>query len=281
MRRPLLTCFAMVGVLALADGPPMPDAHAGPLLPRQTNGEPPTIDVDVRLVLAVDVSRSMDPGEQLLQRNGYAETISSPEFLRLVSGGRHGRIAVAYFEWAGLDQQKTIVDWHLLDGPEAAESLAARLRETPISRAARTSISGAILYAVEMFDRSHYRGEAVLDLSADGPNNDGMPVTSARDIAVAKGITINGLPIMLRNPDESPVDIQDLDVYFQDCVVGGPRAFAIPIASKDQFRTSIRTKLMQEVADAMNPGRARPVRAAGPRVSCTIGEELLRMPGRF
>ncbi len=257
----------------------MSDAHSGPLLPRQANGASSATNVDVRLVLAVDVSRSMDPGEQLLQRNGYADTIVSPEFLRLVSGGRHGRIAVAYFEWAGQDQQKTIVDWHLLDGPEAAQSLAARLREAPISRAARTSISGAVLYAVEMFDRSPYQGEAVLDLSADGPNNDGMPVTAARDIATGKGITINGLPIMLRDPNQSPVDIQHLDIYFQDCVVGGPRAFAIPIASKDQFRTSIRTKLMQEVAEAMHPELARPVKAAGPRISCMIGEDLLRTPG--
>nr|WP_274705574.1 DUF1194 domain-containing protein [Salipiger pentaromativorans] len=251
-------------------------AASGPLSPvRVQDGDGP-VEVDVALVLAVDVSRSMDPGEQILQRNGYADTIRSPEFVRLITGGRHGAIAIAYFEWAGPGEQRLVADWHLLDSAEAAADFAARLQSAPISRAARTSISAAILHAVDLFERSPYRGEPVLDLSADGPNNEGIPVTAARDLAVARGITINGLPIMLRDPAASPVDIEDLDLYFQYCVVGGDRGFVIPITSKDQFRSSIRTKLMLEVARAMPSARAEPIRIAGPRVSCTIGEELQR-----
>ena len=235
--------------------------------------------VDVELILAVDVSYSMDLDELAIQREGYAQALSSREFLQALKNGLHGRIAVTYFEWAASSDQKIIIPWRLIDGPESADAVAAEILKTPIRRASRTSISGAIYFAMPLFDENPYRGlRRVIDISGDGPNNNGpSPVTIARDEAVNKGITINGLPIMVKEPSYSTMDIENLDLYYRDCVTGGRGSFVVTIKSRDEFKEAIRTKLLMEVAGHTPPPRFVPVAddpSKEPRVSCTIGEKI-------
>ncbi|MEA2818370.1 MAG: hypothetical protein QOJ86_374, partial [Bradyrhizobium sp.] len=186
--------------------------------------------VDVELVLAVDVSYSMDMDELAIQREGYAQAIVSKEFLQALKTGPNGKISVTYFEWAASSDQKIIIPWRVIDGPETADAVANEIMKTPIRRASRTSISGAINFAMPLFDENPYRGlRRVIDISGDGPNNNGAPVTGARDAAIGKGITINGLPIMVKEPSYSTMDIDNLDFYYEDCVIGGPGAFVVTI----------------------------------------------------
>jgi hypothetical protein len=233
------------------------------------------ITVDAEVVLAVDVSYSMDPEEQALQREGYMAALTSREFLLALKHGMHGRIALTYFEWAGIHHQQIIVPWRLIDGPESADGFAADIGSARYSRASRTSISGALQFAAPLFEGSGYRAvRRVIDVSGDGVNNNGPMVTVIRDEVLAKGITINGLPILLKRPNASTLDIEQLDIYYEDCVIGGLGAFVIPIRERPQFREAIRTKLVLEIAGRTPERRVVPVAAAAPRVSCTIGERL-------
>jgi hypothetical protein len=233
------------------------------------------VPVDVEVVLAVDVSYSMDPDEQALQREGYMAAITSREFLQALKQGMHGRIAMTYFEWAGAQHQQIIVPWRIIEGPESADGFAADIGRARYTRAMRTSISGALLFAQPLFEGSGFRGvRRVIDVSGDGVNNNGPLVTIVRDEVLAKGITINGLPILLKRPSSSTLDIEQLDIYYEDCVVGGPGAFVIPIKERSQFKEAIRTKLVLEIAGSAPERRVVPVSAAAPRISCTIGERL-------
>src|SRR6201989_390514 len=157
--------------------------------------------VDVELVLAVDVSYSMDMDELAIPREGYAQAIVSKEFLQALKTGPNGKISVTYFEWAASSDQKIIIPWRLIDGPETADAVANEIMKTPIRRASRTSISGAIYFGMPLFDEDPYHGlRKVIDISGDGPNNNGAPVTGARDEALSKGICIKGLPTMVQAP---------------------------------------------------------------------------------
>jgi hypothetical protein len=231
--------------------------------------------VDVELVLAVDVSYSMDMDELAIQREGYAQAIISKEFLQALKSGPNGKIAVTYFEWAASNDQKIIIPWRVIDGPETADAVANEIMKTPIRRASRTSISGAINFAMPLFDENPYRGlRRVIDISGDGPNNNGSPVTGARDAALEKGITINGLPIMVKEPSYATMDIDDLDLYYEDCVTGGPGSFVVSIKDRDKFKEAIRTKLILEVAGRTPERRTVPVTEKEPRVPCLIGEKI-------
>jgi hypothetical protein len=235
------------------------------------------IAVDTQLVLAVDVSYSMDPEEQALQREGYITGITSREFMQALRGGMHGKVAVTYFEWAGPYDQRIIVPWRLIDGPEAADAFANEISRAPYRRASRTSISGALNFAKPLFDGSGYRGiRRVVDVSGDGANNSGGLVTLARDDLVSAGITINGLPILLKRPSSFTMDIENLDIYFEDCVIGGPGAFVIPIRDRNQFKDATRTKLVLEIAGHTPQAKAIPAQARQPRISCSIGEQMWR-----
>jgi hypothetical protein len=232
-------------------------------------------NVDVELVLAVDVSYSMDPDEQALQREGYIQALTSKEFLRALREGPNGKVAITYFEWAGQSDQKIVMPWRLIDGPEAADAVAAEIARAPYRRASRTSISGALNFAKPLFDGSGYRGiRRVIDVSGDGANNSGPFVTLVRDDALAAGITINGLPIMLKRPNSFTMDIENLDVYYEDCVIGGPGAFVIPIREREQFKEATRTKLVLEIANREIAPRVIPAAADKPRISCSIGERM-------
>jgi hypothetical protein len=231
--------------------------------------------VDVEVVLAVDVSYSMDPDEQQLQREGYMTAIMSREFLQAVKQGMQGRISLTYVEWAGSHHQQIIVPWRLIDAPETADAFAADIGRARYTRASRTSISSALLFTVPLFDGSGYRGvRRVIDVSGDGVNNNGPLVTVARDEVLSKDITINGLPIMLKRPNISTLDIENLDVYYEDCVIGGPGSFVIPIKEREQFKEAIRTKLVLEIAGRTPDRPVLPAAGTPPRISCTIGERL-------
>jgi hypothetical protein len=231
--------------------------------------------VDLELVLAVDVSYSMDMDELAIQREGYAQAIISKEFLQALKTGPTGKIAVTYFEWAASSDQKIIIPWRVIDGPETADAVANEIMKTPIRRASRTSISGAINFAMPLFEENPYHGlRRVIDISGDGPNNNGAPVTGARDAALEKGITINGLPIMVKEPSYSTMDIDNLDFYYEDCVIGGPGSFVVTIKDREKFKEAIRTKLLLEVAGRMPERRVVPVAEKEPRVSCLIGEKI-------
>ena len=237
--------------------------------------QPATIDVDVELVLAVDVSYSMDPDEQALQREGYVAALASREFLDALRHGMHGRIAVTYFEWAGASDQKILVPWRLIDGPASAQAVADDIARAPYRRAYRTSISGALTFAAPLFGTAGFRGiRRVIDVSGDGANNQGKLIVPTREEVLAQGITINGLPIMLKRPTPATLDIEDLDIYYEDCVIGGPGAFMIPIKEREKFKEATRAKLLLEVAGVVPVPRITRTSAAEPRISCTIGERL-------
>jgi hypothetical protein len=259
---------------AMAGGDVAVVAAPGPQVAQQ-RAETDANAVDVQLILAVDVSYSMDMDELAIQREGYAQAIVSKDFLQALKTGPNGRVAVTYFEWAASSDQKIIIPWRVIDGPESADAVAAEIMKTPIRRASRTSISGAIYFAMPLFEQSPYHGlRRVIDISGDGPNNNGPPVSIARDEALSKGIVINGLPIMVKEPSYSTMDIDNLDYYYEDCVVGGPGSFVISIKNREKFKEAIRTKLLMEVAGRMPERLPVAEKEKEPRVSCLIGEKI-------
>ena len=248
---------------------------AAPAPTRDLADKDQAASVDVELILAVDVSYSMDMDELAIQREGYAQAIVSREFLQALKSLPNGKIAITYFEWAASSDQKIIIPWRVIDGPETADAVSNEILKTPIRRASRTSISGAIYFAMPLFDENPYHGlRRVIDICGDGPNNNGAPVTGARDAALEKGITINGLPIMVKEPSYSTMDIDNLDYYYEDCVIGGPGSFVVSIKDREKFKEAIRTKLLLEVAGRTPERRIVPVADKEPRVSCLIGEKI-------
>jgi hypothetical protein len=233
-------------------------------------------EVDLELVLAVDVSLSMDQGEQKVQRDGYIAAFRHPDVIDAITSGLLGRIAVTYVEWAGTAAQIVRVPWTVIDGPQSAERFAAFLVSAPFERVYRTSISAVLAFAAVNLDANDYVApRRVIDVSGDGANNQGLPVTAVRDAVVARGIVINGLPI-LTNPlnYDGFFDLQEIDIYYEDCVIGGTGAFIVPVTDQAQFATAIRRKLVLEIAQG--PVRARPVAVvtAEPRIDCLVGEKM-------
>jgi hypothetical protein len=235
--------------------------------------------VDLQLVLAVDVSGSMDLAEQRVQRDGYVQAFRNPEVIRAITTGPYGRIAVTYVEWSSSYFQQVVVPWRVIGDAEDAHAFATELAVAPIGRDRSTSISGGLLYAASAFDATPVEsGRRTIDVSGDGPNNDGLPVLQIRDNVLARGITINGLPILI-NPmpifgENGPISLHD---YYENCVIGGPGSFAIPIRTRDEFQTATRRKLILEIAGIAphEPGIV-PVSSrlpgTGPAVDCLAGE---------
>ncbi|HZH27800.1 MAG TPA: DUF1194 domain-containing protein [Azospirillaceae bacterium] len=209
------------------------------------------MSVDVELALAVDVSGSVDEEEARLQREGYIAAITDPEVLDAIRGGTIGRIAVAYFEWSGDSYQRVVASWTLIQDEQSAGTFASTLAEAPYVTGRWTSLSGGIDFAATLMEGNGYEGlRRVIDVSGDGYNNSGRPVTMARDDAVARGITINGLPILNDRPNpwggQPPMD---LDKYFEENVIGGPGAFIVPARDFRDFGRAIRAKLIREIAN--------------------------------
>lgn len=212
---------------------------------------PPRADVvDLALVFAVDISYSMDPEEQRLQRMGYVEALRDKDVQRAIVAGRSKRIAIAYFEWAGRGITHEIIPWTIVETAEKASELADYLEKQPIQRARMTSISGALETAQRMFAESPLKAERrVVDISGDGPNNNGPPVTRLRNELIEQGIVINGLPFMLRpSGPGNRFDLQNLDLYYEECVIGGPGAFSIPIFKREEIISATRRKMLMEIA---------------------------------
>ena len=243
------------------------------------------INVDVELVLAVDASRSMEPFEQKIQRDGYIAAFRRKEVINAIREGVNGRVAITYVEWAGSTVQRIIIPWTLVDSAEAAEKLATALEQPIPSTQSRTSISGAIDFSSSLFDNNGFKGmRKVIDISGDGANNNGRPVADARDEAVHKGIIVNGLPLMTRGDFYSDWAVADLDIYYSSCVIGGPGAFMIPVNSWDQFPEAVRRKLVLELAGdtpaiqkaAWKPSADAPVILAEerPMYDCLSGERI-------
>ena len=208
-------------------------------------------EVDLALALAIDISGSIDPDEAKLQREGYVQAFRDPVIVKAILGGPNRRIAVAYYEWSDAWVQRLLIDWTLLDSEAAIMAFANRLSAAPITIARRTSISGAIRYAIPLFGRNSYEAtRKVLDISGDGSNNDGGLVTDIRHEALKERIVINGLPIMndRSNPFGLPNE-EDLDKYYLHCVTGGPRSFVEVARNFEDFPRAVRKKLLQEVAD--------------------------------
>jgi hypothetical protein len=211
--------------------------------------------VDVALVLAADVSRSVDEGEFKLQREGYATGITSPRVLAAIQAGTHREIAVCFIEWAGPDEQNVVVKWTVIGDAEAAEDFAANLRKEPRSFMGRTSISAAIDFAMVEFAKSGVTADRrIIDVSGDGTNNAGRPITDARDEAVAKGVTINGLAIINQRPEgylyahtQPPGGLPN---WYKDNVIGGPGSFLQVVQDFSTFGDAITNKLLSEIAEA-------------------------------
>lgn len=240
-----------------------------------------SITVDAELIIAVDVSWSMDPEEQFLQRQGYIDALRSPQVLAAIQRGPYGKIAITYVEWAGYKAQHIVVPWMLIDGANAVEHFVQILQSRPAQRLRRTSISGAIDFTSKLFSGNGFAGtRQIIDISGDGANNDGRPVNVARDEALAADIVINGLPIILDRPNNFYRDVERLDHYYEDCVIGGPGAFMVPITSREQFTDATKTKLILEIAGyspyvfAQSHLNIRPVSSDKPRISCLEGERI-------
>jgi hypothetical protein len=220
-------------------------------LPYAKAGEP----VDLLLVLAADVSRSVDQAKFQLQRQGYAAAISHPRVLNAITSGLHQKIALCFVEWSGPNAQKIVIDWTLIGDAAAARRFGDQLVEAPRAFADRTAISAAIDFAADRFDVAPYESaRRTIDVSGDGNNNSGRDVTAARDDALAKGITINGLVILTENPQawnsEHTNPPGGLEKYYRDNVIGGPGAFVIVAQNFDSFGEAIIKKLVAEIAEA-------------------------------
>lgn len=211
-------------------------------------------DVDLALVLAVDVSGSVTAERWALQRRGYAQAFESPDVAGAIASGRHGAIAVTVVEWSSADMQRQMTRWTVIDGPEAAAAFAREVETLPRVFAGSTSISGAIDFAVRTLDQFEGRADRrVIDVSGDGANNSGDLADRARDRAVARGVTINGLPILAEE--------QGIEPYYREHVIGGPDAFLVVAADYAAFAEAVLAKLVREIAGV--PVGSPPVRYAG------------------
>jgi len=207
--------------------------------------------VDLLLVLAVDISRSIDDDESRLQREGYVRAFQDPQVIAAIQGGMIGSIGVCFLEWAGADYQQLSVPWTLIDGPVAAARMADRISGLPRVGWSRTSISAGILASLRALDRAPFEAtRRVVDVSGDGPNNHGPPMSVARAEAEAAGVTINGLPILGDQPGGWAWGgvTRPLDRYYEDEVAIGPGCFVEPASGFDTFGSAVRRKLIREIA---------------------------------
>jgi hypothetical protein len=243
------------GVHAASGGGTSAGIDGGRPVPSVVSSVAAIVEVDLELVLAVDVSRSMNLLEQMKQREGYAMAFRHPEVLAAIEDGPHGRIAVAYVAWAGLVEQELVVPWLVIESAEDAARLSASLEAVALRHTSTvgplqsgTSISEALTFSAGLFEENAIIApRRTIDISGDGPNNSGTPILAARDAVLAAGIVINGLPLIF---GKSTLPLGD---YYENCVIGGPGAFVITVSDPGDFAVSIRRKLVLEIAD-LRPG---------------------------
>jgi Protein of unknown function (DUF1194) len=219
-------------------------------------------EVDLLLVLSSDVSRSIDAPKFKLQRDGYAAAIVNPRVIQAIRSGALGKIGVSFVEWSGVGAQKIVIDWTIIHDEASAKDFSAQVIEAPRAFADRTSISGGIDFAVAQLARSPYdAARRTIDISGDGNNNAGRDVTAARDEALAKGVTINGLVILTENPPYFGADHTNppggLENYYRNNVVGGPGAFVMVAENFNSFGQAILNKLIAEIAANPYPKQAQ------------------------
>ena len=215
-------------------------------------------NTDLLLVLAADVSRSIDEGEFELQRKGYAAALSDPRVLAAIRGGTNGTIAVCFVEWSGAGEQMVVVDWTVIRDDEDAGGLSATILAAPRSFMGRTSISGAIDFAMERFAAAKpHSNRRIIDISGDGTNNSGRLVTEARDQALAEGVTINGLAIVNDKPNpgyafhtQPPGGLPE---WYRQNVIGGPGAFLRVVEDFRSFADAMTNKLVSEIVAVASP----------------------------
>ncbi len=222
-------------------------ALAAPLIFRPATGRA-TEPVDVELVLAVDVSRSVDQEEQELQFKGYAAAFRDPKLIGGIAGGPLGQIAVTLFTWSDWHIQEHLVPWMLIDGAAGAHRVADAIDAAPRRTWLYTSISGAMDYAAGLFGRGYEGTRKVVDISGDGVNNSGRPVAEARADALARGIVLNGLAVLDRTPQPWSAGLPPLDDYYRTEVIGGPGAFLMVAEGFDAFETAVKRKIIREIA---------------------------------
>jgi hypothetical protein len=243
-------------------------------------------DVDLELVLATDVSRSIVEEEALLQRQGVAAAFRSTEVVRAIQNGALQRIAVAYIDWSNDGLNRIVVDWQLIRSKADAEAFASALLSSGPTYGNRTSISSALLMGTDMLDTNPYQGtRRVIDISGDGPNNMGLSLAPVREEVIAKGIVINGLPIIVDNAQFAGGGyFAEIDKYYAACVIGGRGAFLIVARGFHDFAVAIRHKLVLEISDLVpQPGEARVIRTAAPMrlaqvPSLSQGPTIMRAP---
>jgi hypothetical protein len=229
-------------------------------------------EVDLELLLLVDVSRSMSPAELEIQRRGYAEALTSGQVAAALGRTMTGRIALAYVEWAGESRQTTVRDWTLITRHDDLAAFAATLLANRTVTQSRTSIAAALRHGASLLDENRFEGlRRVIDISGDGPNNQGGLVTEARDAALARGITINGLPLMTRDGRGAAWRLDDLDAYYANCVIGGSGAFVVPVTDWRDFTDAVTRKLVLEIA---GPPPERLIRVQNAAYDCRVGERM-------
>jgi hypothetical protein len=236
----------------------------------------------LELVLAVDVSQSMDPDEQALQRGGYVAAFRHDDIIQAILSGPRKRIAVTYMEWGDVYDQTQVVPWTLIASRDDALAFADRLAQEQIYPSQRTSIARALMRAADLIDFNEYDGlRKVIDVSGDGPNNAGPMVEIARDAVAERGVIVNGLPITLKVGD-SWYDISNLDQYYKDCVITGAGSFVRPVKSLEEMAAGIRDKLMLEIAGlpaTIEPAQFEEQPPNSDRADCLIGEKLWQSRG--
>ncbi|WP_439509164.1 DUF1194 domain-containing protein [Yoonia sp.] len=239
------------------------------------------IEVDLELVLLVDVSRSMTPGELEIQRRGYAEALRSDAVFAALQSGLLQTVAVTYVEWAGT--QEVVIDWRVLQTRADLDAFAEILTSRFEPSLRRTSISEALIFGSRLIETNIYKGlRRVIDISGDGPNNQGRTVTVARDAVLAKGITINGLPLLTREGIDSSWHLENLDIYYQSCVIGGPGAFVIPVFDWDDFAEAVQRKLVLEMVSRPDPEQVILAQSVPlDPTDCRIGEKIWQDRRRY
>ena len=224
----------------------------------------------------------MDATEQRLQRDGYVAAFRHRDIIKAIETGPNGRIAIAYLEWGERGYQVVVVPWRIISSGHEAKAFAAELQRRRIAVAKRTSISHALETATTLIVKNDITSlRQVIDISGDGPNNSGYPVTAARDAALRQGIVVNGLPFVIERPSDmsSFFSVTDIDRYYSECVIGGPGSFTMKVSSKDEFETAIRRKLLLEIAGIVPPRAPKPLlhkaqlRTQQSHYDCLVGEK--------